>query len=280
MVVRASWMIAMTRHQQFSQKRHPNGWVLVTAQDYGLMTMNQWISFKALLLGSQVRIRQPSDFRPILTLLYIDAQMNRRRKPGQDAARFKTDEDTGKMMIDSDEDEEKNPSRAGADVEGTAYRESISAVDGFTRGPHGRIKFNKDTKKRRRENDEADDIDMVDVEASSAKNKKNKRKSPVKLGQEFKAKVICFNNVCSFPIANSDDRKLAAILKRVALTHMHICHCPKLQRRVDVGTTETGSVLQVSDDCDEQNLHRSTGLPYQFIRWFIIVTTTFGFIMP
>lgn len=62
-------------------------------------------------------------------------------------------------------------------------------MDGFARGPNGRIKFNKDTKKRRRENEDDDgDIEMADVE-TPANPKKNKRRSEVKLGHEFKAKV-------------------------------------------------------------------------------------------
>lgn len=96
-------------------------------------------------------------------------------------------------MIDGsdseDEDASANAKRAGADVAGSAYRESITSVDGFTRGPNGRVKFNKDTKKRRRENDEAEeDVEMADGDAG--KGKKSKRKSDVKLGHEFKAKVI------------------------------------------------------------------------------------------
>ena len=88
--------------------------------------------------------------------------------------------------IDSDE-EEKN---AAADVAGTAYRESITSVDGFTRGPNGRIKFNKDTKKRRREDDTNQDVEMADVElASGDRSKKHKKKADPKFGHEFKAKV-------------------------------------------------------------------------------------------
>lgn len=117
-----------------------------------------------------------------------DAQTSRRRKPGQDAAHFKMDEDTGKMIIDEPDAETAGADAASTDVAGTAYRESMTSVDGFTRGPSGRVKFNKDTKKRRRENEEADveDVEMADGEST---NKKNKRRTEVKLGQEFKAKV-------------------------------------------------------------------------------------------
>lgn len=92
------------------------------------------------------------------------------------------------MIIDSDSDSDANAKDVGGDVAGSAYRESITSVDGFTRGPNGRVKFNKDTKKRRREH-EAEDVEMADGEAVSGKGRKNKRKSDVKLGHEFKAKV-------------------------------------------------------------------------------------------
>jgi ribosomal RNA-processing protein 12 len=75
---------------------------------------------------------------------------------------------------------------AEQDVAGTAYREALTSVDGFTRGPGGRIKFNKDTKKRRRENAvEDDDVEMAETEPARTAGKK----SEVKLGHEFKAKV-------------------------------------------------------------------------------------------
>lgn len=89
------------------------------------------------------------------------------------------------MIIDGSDNEDDGMRE---DVAGTAYRENITSVDGFTRGPGGRIKFNKDTKKRRHENMELEDIEMADADAASS-GKKNKRRSEVKLGHEFKAKV-------------------------------------------------------------------------------------------
>lgn len=77
---------------------------------------------------------------------------------------------------------------AAKDVAGSAYRESVTSVDGFARGANGRIKFNKDTKKRRRDEDDDGDVEMADAEAP-VKSKTNKRRSDVKLGHEFKAKV-------------------------------------------------------------------------------------------
>ena len=86
--------------------------------------------------------------------------------------------------------EESDPDAVGVaevDVAGTAYQEALTSVDGFTRGPGGRIKFNKDTKKRRRGNAVEDaDVEMVETEPGKTAGKK---KREVKLGHEFKAKV-------------------------------------------------------------------------------------------
>jgi len=96
------------------------------------------------------------------------------------------------MIIDKDSDSDAGTTdaqkTAAADIAGTAYRESLTSVDGFTRGPKGRVKFNKDTKKRRRENEDVEgDIEMADGDVG--KERRNKRNSVVKLGHEFKAKV-------------------------------------------------------------------------------------------
>ena len=91
-------------------------------------------------------------------------------------------------MIIDDSDDEGAAAADVEDVEGNAYRENLTSADGFTRGPNGKIKFNKDTKKRRRENEEADgDVEMADGEVQKAA--KAKRKAEPKLGHEFKAKV-------------------------------------------------------------------------------------------
>ncbi|KAJ6499124.1 armadillo-type protein [Mycena sanguinolenta] len=140
--------------------------------------------------GARIRIDddEPMDLLQGAASRITHGTSNRRRKPGQDAARFKTDEETGKMLIDEEGDGEDAGQPDSADVAGTAYRESMTSVDGFTRGPNGRVKFNKDTKKRRRENEDADgDVEMGDGEAGS-KNKKAKRKDDPKFGHEFKAK--------------------------------------------------------------------------------------------
>ncbi|KAF8813761.1 NUC173-domain-containing protein [Phlegmacium glaucopus] len=140
-----------------------------------------------------VRLRldddEPMNLLEGAAMRMTDSNSKRRRKPGQDASHFKTDEESGKIIIDdSDSDDEINAQEA-TDVAGTAYRENITSVDGFTRGPNGRIKFNKDTKKRRLEEANMEDVEMADVDESTLKSKKiKKKKSEVKLGHEFKAK--------------------------------------------------------------------------------------------
>ena len=89
------------------------------------------------------------------------------------------------MIFDDHESDPESP--VAEDVAGTAYRETLTSVDGFTRGPNGRIKFNKDTKKRRRD-DNAMDVDVDLDENSPGKSKKTKKDEP-RLGHEFKAKV-------------------------------------------------------------------------------------------
>jgi len=90
---------------------------------------------------------------------------------------------------DSDSDIEASSRKAAKDIAGSAYKESMTSVDGFTRGPNGRIKFNKDTKKRRRENEDEDgDVEMADGGATGTA-KKNKKRTEPKIGHEFKAKV-------------------------------------------------------------------------------------------
>ena len=111
------------------------------------------------------------------------------RKPGQEAARFKTDGETGRMVIDDGDGANDGTMKVEEDVVGTAYRDSIRSVDGFSRGPSGRVKFNKDTKKRRREEleGEIEDIEMGDATIDTGR--KSKKHSPEKLGKEFRSKV-------------------------------------------------------------------------------------------
>ncbi|KAF7428290.1 hypothetical protein PC9H_007511 [Pleurotus ostreatus] len=138
------------------------------------------------LRGAQLRVDddEPMDLLSGAASRITNTQNKRRRQPGHEASLFNTD-DAGKLVIESSDDEAANDQQ-GDDVVGTAYHESLTSVDGFTRGPKGQVKFNKDTKKRRREADERDqDVEMADPEAKPPKNKK---KTDVRPGQEFKAK--------------------------------------------------------------------------------------------
>ncbi|KAF9482107.1 NUC173-domain-containing protein [Pholiota conissans] len=133
---------------------------------------------------------EPMDLLSGTATRVTNVKSNRRRQPGQDASRFKTDEETGKMVIDedSDSDDAAAARNAANDVAGSAYHETMTSVDGFTRCANGKIKFNKDTKKRRRE-DAVQDVEMADAEVSGgSKPKKPKRKDEPKFGHEFKAK--------------------------------------------------------------------------------------------
>lgn len=122
--------------------------------------------------------------------------LKKSRKPGQEAARFSVDTETGKMIIDNGDKANDETMEVEEDVVGTAYRDSIRSVDGFSRGPNGRVKFNKDTKKRRREEleGEVEDVEMGDVAANAGR--KGKRLSPGKVGKEFRSKVRICNHGC------------------------------------------------------------------------------------
>lgn len=135
------------------------------------------------------------------------------RKAKDSGRDFKKDSDTGKLIINSDSD-----SAAGSEVDedarlaGAAYQEALTSADGFTRDARGRVKFNKDTKKRRRDAmnvDENEDVEMADANASGTqggKNKKQKRKAPTKVGQEFKAKVSLLELYYFYSLTRSTQR--------------------------------------------------------------------------
>ncbi|KZO92603.1 NUC173-domain-containing protein [Calocera viscosa TUFC12733] len=135
----------------------------------------------------QARLRMDDD-APMDLLHDAAAQLSKtsakRRKPGQDAAAFKTDE-SGRLVFAA-EDQEMHDATAAEDVEGNAYRETITSADGFTRGRRGEVRFNKNTKKRRAAEDE--DIEMVDADEPPKKKPFEDKKRPTKLGQEFRSK--------------------------------------------------------------------------------------------
>ncbi|GJJ06213.1 hypothetical protein Clacol_000403 [Clathrus columnatus] len=137
-----------------------------------------------------VRIRldddEPMDLLQGAADKVIAGGRDRRRKPGQEASHFKQDEATGRMIIE-EEGKEGEDDNDDEDMAGGAYKESLTSVDGFTRGANGRVKFHKDTKKRRANDVDGDgDVDMEDANGPKKANKK--RKKEIKLGQEFKAK--------------------------------------------------------------------------------------------
>jgi len=140
--------------------------------------------------GARLRLDndEPMDLLQGVASRITNASSKQRRKPGQDATHFKMDDDTGKMIIDGDDSSGDEAAVQSEDVVGTAYKEALTSVDGFTRGLNGRIKFNKDTKKRRREAEETEDVEMADREEAPAKPTKGKRQAEPKLGHEFKAK--------------------------------------------------------------------------------------------
>jgi hypothetical protein len=118
---------------------------------------------------------------------------------------------------DSDVDSVGEP-----DVAGTAYQEALTSTDGFTRGSGGRIKFNKDTKKRRRENAvEDEDVEMAEVEPARQTVKK---KSDLKLGHEFRAKVWIrihgFLESMLTVVSRARRRPVEISRKMAGLTHM------------------------------------------------------------
>jgi ribosomal RNA-processing protein 12 len=113
----------------------------------------------------------------------------RRRSPGADAARFRTDAESGRMVIDGS-DASDAEGGAAEDVAGGAYAEALTGADGFARGPDGRVKFHKDTKKRRRAAAEAEDVEMGEpAPAAPSPGKRPRRREEPRLGGEFKAKV-------------------------------------------------------------------------------------------
>ena len=186
---------------------------------YGWTTTRLWIYFPERRLASRVcnslRISlstRPSFFSP------IDAKGNQRLKNRRDHSHFKTDE-SGKMIFD-ESDPESHGDAAEEDVAGTAYREALTSADGFTRGPGGRVKFNKDTKKRRRENAvEDEDVEMGEVEAA----KPGMKRSEGKIGHEFRAKV----------------RKLSKLSWRCT----HCCPCDSHRRPVGISKRKEDPTL-------------------------------------
>lgn len=116
---------------------------------------------------------------------------SRKRKPGQDAAHFKTDK-SGKLIVPDDREDAAGAAKAAAPAgdqemeDGAAYISTLTSVDGMQRLPDGTVKFNKNTKRGRELEMEMEGLDVG--EEVKTKGKKQRREVG-KLGQEFKAKV-------------------------------------------------------------------------------------------
>lgn len=110
----------------------------------------------------------------------------RKRKPGQDAARFQTD-DSGKMIIEESGDEEEHGTARA--VEGGAFMAAQRGTDGQSRDTRGNLRFNRNTKRARDE--ERMDVDGEEGTGAAEKlvDRRKKRQQMGKLGDEFKAKV-------------------------------------------------------------------------------------------
>jgi hypothetical protein len=134
-------------------------------------------------------------------------------------------------MIIDDADGSENEDVAMTDIGGAAYRESATSVDGFTRGPNGRIKFNKDTKKRRREIQEIEDETMADGDDGTTKSNKSERKANIRLGHEFKAKVGLFRTLPPILLSYNFNRKQGEMSKKEAWILMRSCRCHKPPRK-------------------------------------------------
>lgn len=149
------------------------------------------------------------------------------------------------MIIDEHSDAEDAVTADATAGAGTAYIEGMTSVDGFTRGPTGKIKFNKDTKKRRRE-EAAQDVEMAEAGAelpTASKPKKPKRKDEPKFGHEFKAKVsILFWGGW---VADRRCRKRAAMSKRAGLIPTPTCPCHRRRR----APRRARAVSRGNDEC-------------------------------
>ncbi len=124
---------------------------------------------------------------PLPLTAHDPATAGRQRKPGQEAAGFKTDKESGRMVIEDGEDEEAQPVDHLA---GSAYQSVMTSVDGAVRDARGNLKFNKNTK-RGRALEEDNDVDMLaDVPEATIPRKKPKTAKPIeRLGGEFRSKV-------------------------------------------------------------------------------------------
>ena len=128
-----------------------------------------------------------------------------RREEGRDGAssRFRTDEESGKLMFNEDGDEDGGDGAADGEVDSTnAYLEAIRGEDGFHRDARGRVKMNKSTKRVRAQLEEDELLEDVKDRLAdlgmqrgggadgraAPKQPKRQKKQKESIGQDFKAK--------------------------------------------------------------------------------------------
>jgi hypothetical protein len=160
--------------------------------------------------------------------------MPRRSKSGHDASNFKINEETGKIVIVDESDDESVSMERATGPSGKAHRESITFADGFIEGSDDNTP-KKGTKKRRRASQGInEDIEMADESEPVVKGKKSKLRKE-KIGSVFKAKVranpvrIDENLIC-FPRT----RKPEGTSKKAMSILMHMSRCQKQQRISEV----------------------------------------------
>ena len=148
------------------------------------------------------------------------------------------------MIIDDSDDSENETShihKQGSkdeDITGKAYKESMTSADGFTRGQGGRLKFNKDTKKRRRE-DLDEDVEMADGENAGTGRRKKQEKKELGFGHEFKAKV------CMALLETPNDlfKKILSRELEVTSRSREWTHTPISRCRMQLSEQKAGNAL-------------------------------------
>jgi len=75
--------------------------------------------------------------------LSLDLTWTAPSSSSQEASRFKTDAETGQMIIDGDNSDQEGPQKSNLKPEytdGNLYKEGLTSVHGFTRSPNGKVK--------------------------------------------------------------------------------------------------------------------------------------------
>lgn len=145
---------------------------------------------------------------------------HKERRPGQEAARFATD-DRGRLRFEEPSNAAAEPPVSVDEANaGRAYMEKEMGVDGFTHGRGGVVKFNKNNK-RTRANERMDEDDESPAPAHGKRPKA--RKQP--LGSEFRAKRAAgdmekdgVKPYAYLPLASVTGKKNSREAKRMQIT--------------------------------------------------------------